>query len=152
MGLQLAAKCRSTVTLLRVLSSHEQPNVKRGFAALDYLFESAWFLQDARPRCTVSECIELARAEAMAFVSREIPAEALLLSKIRVECRTGDVALEIARFAEEADVDLVVLAAPRPSWGLAILPAPARRVLRLTVRPVVLVRPASRRRAVHAGD
>lgn len=143
LGLQTASAHGASLTLLRVLSPAEKGNSLHWLDAIESLHQP-------RPRVArngVSEVIETyeaSHADTMRYLDRYVPAGARGDVKLRTECRVGEPASEIARYADEAEVDLVILAAELTSGWLPVVPAPLRRVLQLTRSRVALVIPNAR--------
>ena len=147
LGLQLAAAHRADITLLHVLPPEETPGSVHWLSAIDNLHQS--LSNPTRPKApTVDE----ARAAIQAFFVREAADHLRDSVQVRTECRVGDPASEIVRFAEHESVDMVILATELTTWGLPIWPGLVRSVLGNTRKQVVLVRPGARRGARHASD
>jgi len=139
-ALEIAASLRpgALVTLLRVLSIQPEP-VERSFHWLDAIER----LHRERKRCQ-DDVLEKARAALVPWIEQEVPARFRGALTLRAECRAGDPADEIARFANEQSVDLVVLTGERDRSRWMFWRPLFDRVLRLTDRPVII---STRRRS-----
>jgi nucleotide-binding universal stress UspA family protein len=62
---------------------------------------------------------------------------------ISIDIEIGEFAETVARYAEEASADLVVLGSGQPRWWLPVLPTHIRRAMRLMRQRVILIRPAA---------
>lgn len=75
------------------------------------------------------------------FVCQHVPQQ--LRSSLDLHCISfsGDAANTVARYANDSDVDLVVMTCRVPRWWQSTLPSTVRRVMRHTLKQVLLVRP-----------
>ena len=135
LALEMAYGSQARVTLLHVIP--EEP--LEGLDAIGYLHRVLW-LPDGPGRYTpvfpntaACERLVLARLE------REMHPEWQQALKIQAAVRRGDVATEVARFAQEEVADLIVVGVNRPGWRLSLRPRQSARIVRLADRPVVLV-------------
>ncbi|MBX3439759.1 MAG: universal stress protein, partial [Planctomycetaceae bacterium] len=153
LGLQLANASHARTTLLRVLPPQEQPSSMHWLDAIDSLYDRL----DRRNGDPNGEqklsLVDAVRAEILTYVQREVPAELLSEAAIQVEVRFGDLASEVARYADETQVDLIVLSSGPPGWGLGLRAGPRRlrQILQLAKQEVVMVRPETGARSVPAG-
>lgn len=136
LALQMAAGCRAKVTLLHVLAPPEQTSTVHWLDAIESLHRGL-----SGPRRTDAKSLEKTRAEMLAYVEREIPADLRKSLDIQSECRIGDVAEEIARCANDRPVDLVIVCAARSRWRWPWWSRISQRVVSLTRKPVILVHP-----------
>lgn len=85
---------------------------------------------------------ELARAaEALRSMGEAQAVNSPCIARVRTHLAIGDPAQHIAEIAERQDVDLILLGAHQAtSWKKSLLPIVAERLLRLTHRPVLIVR------------
>lgn len=141
LGLQMAHAFQGQVTVLHVLAPQEQPSSMHWLDAIDDLHRS---LSRERHRSDLTS-VQRGQEEVTAFLDRELPAGMRRAADIRVECRIGDPANEIARFADE-QADLVLMSEQRTVWRLPLWPSMARRVLQRTLKPVLLVHPQPKAR------
>jgi len=140
LGLQMAAAYRAKVTLLHVLRPEERANSVHWLDAIDNLHRALSRPTDeTAPRG--DQKTEPVRARILAFLERTVPAALRSSVPVNAVSRVGDAAHEIARFADQAAVDLVILGRSHSAWKLPLWPGVAQRVMQLTARRVVLVRP-----------
>lgn len=138
LGFELAAAHGATVTVLHVLAANDFPPSSNGLDALGFLHRAAFELR-TQP-ATRAAAIEMTQADVSEFVERVVPERMRATVDVRAECRRGEIPERIARFADEADADLVILSTRPPRWWLPLLPFRVRRVLQLTSRQVVVTR------------
>lgn len=131
MAVRLAAAYGAELTVLHVLRPEESPNAMHWLDALDGLHRK-------RASVALVDAVERGRKAILSFVQR-IPAELCDRVTIHLECRIGDPATEVARFADSQDIDLVMFSSPRSRWQLRLRIDLARRVMRLTTKPVLIV-------------
>jgi len=141
MGLQMAHAFHGKLTVLHVLAPQELPNSMHWLDAIDDLHRT---LSRERVRLDLTS-IQRGREKVLTFLDRELPA-GMSRADIRAECRIGDVAQEIARFAEQS-ADLVLMSEQRSGWRFSLRPSMARRVLQRTHKPVLLVHPQPKAQA-----
>jgi nucleotide-binding universal stress UspA family protein len=148
-GFELAVMNRAVVTVLHIVPSAEIRPTTNGLDAIGLLHPAADEFH-AGP-AVLRSALESARRQVGEFVQQVVPARLTDAVEVRAESRAGQVAERIARFADEADADLVIFPVRPPRWWRPLLPAVVRRVLELTRKPVVLApRGAGKRRAIGA--
>jgi len=131
LALRMAAVQRARVTLLYVVAPTE-PTSMHWLDAIDRLHRAL----AEPPRHNIS-AVEQGRADLAAFLDRAIPRELRDSLAVQVECRVGDVATEIARFAESQSVDLVFLCDRPSGWRPSSL---TQRIVQLNSKPIVFAR------------
>ncbi len=134
LALRMAAAQRARVTLLHVLVPFTPPSV-HWLDAIDNLHRAL----NEQPRDS-EDAIQKGRSEIVTFLNCEIPREVREPVAIQIECRVGDVASEIAAFAEEQAVDLVFLCDRPPSWRPSFLSSLSQRIAQLNSKPIVFGR------------
>lgn len=140
MAIEMAASLRpgARITLLHVLPPlTNAPD--RSFHWLDAIER----LHKPNGHVKVND-IEKTRQTLAARLETILPTTRRALMTLTTECRIGEPAAEIARFANEQSVDLVVLCERRSRWRWPLWPRLSERVLRMTDRPVMLVDPLSK--------
>ena len=143
LGLQFAAAQQALVTVLRIVAPAPQASSAHWLDAIDRLHVAMSDGHNPADPRTLAD----AQAEVQAFLEREIPARLLASVDLRIECRVGDFASAVACYIEDAQVDMTVLCCEPTTWGLPILPGSVRRILELTQKRVILVRPDAERPA-----
>jgi nucleotide-binding universal stress UspA family protein len=135
LGMQLAAGKRAKVTFLHVVPLADELNPMHWLDAIENLHR-AW----SRPEpVNPAGLIERSLARAHAFLQCEVPPETRRGIDVHVECRAGEFARELARYAEESAADLVLLSGGL-FWGwLHILPGRVRQVLKHTRQRVAVL-------------
>lgn len=136
MALQMAAAYHASVTFLHVRPRPVERHPYHWLNAIEALHEA--LDRGHGNRSTVVALVEETRQSLRSFVDRRAPAYLLQSVQVEVECRLGDVAEEIVRFAGGQDVDLVMLQCRRKRWGLPIWSEVVRRVFRCTGKGVVI--------------
>lgn len=143
LGMQLALANKACITFLHVLPPASPPSSVHWLDAIDELHKAM-----ARTRGTTAmhggRPAPVIRQEISAFLERLTPARLRQAVDLQVECRWGDVAEEITRFANEARADLVLMSHARSGWRLPFRPNLARRVMRLVGQRVLLVYPPTK--------
>lgn len=86
------------------------------------------------------------------FVYQHIPQQ--LRSSLDLDCISlrGDTASSIARYANDSDVDLVIMSCRIPRWWQSALPSTVQRVMRLTQKQILSIRPEAFNGHRSAGD
>lgn len=138
-GLQMAAAYRARATLLHVLPAVEPSNSVHWLDALDNLNRA--LMTPGREALSGPRLVDSTRTRISEFLDQEIPSPLRSSLEIHVECRLGEVAEEITKFADTQGVDLTILCCEPTTWGLPILPGTVRRILQLSQKRVILVRP-----------
>ncbi len=132
LALRMAAAHQARVTLLHVLEPFE-PSSFHWLDAIDSLHRAL-----TKPPRDSAAAIASKRADIAAFLEREIPAELRDKVDVQCECRIGDIATEVARFAEEQAADLLLLCSCPSSWRPTLWPGLSRRIANLLPKPVIL--------------
>lgn len=138
LGLQMAAAYRAQVTLLHVVPAEEPANSVHWLDAIDNLHRKITRPGEEFGR---GNAIEAAGGRISTFLERTVPANLRAAVKVNAISRQGEVAREIARFADQAAVDLVILSSSQSAWKLPLWPGISQRVLQQTARKVILLRP-----------
>jgi len=151
LALRMAAVYEAKLTLLHVVPPDDERRSVHWLDAIDDLYGAL-----SRPNRYFSNPASndphlAARTDVSTFLASEAPAVLREAVSIAVECRTGDVASEIVRFADDARADLIVLCGEPPQWGLPLWPGLVRSVFHMTRKQIVLVRPCSTSAAPHTG-
>jgi nucleotide-binding universal stress UspA family protein len=141
---QMAASGQGTLTLLYVCPPSDDRNPVHWLDAIDRLHEALDGAMGEAVAPSEGNPVLAARSAAWAIYLEAVPEALRLAVNIRVACRIGDFADQVARYADDSDADLVVIPCRPSRWWLPILPAQVRRVLQLTQKQVVLVRPDQR--------
>jgi nucleotide-binding universal stress UspA family protein len=141
MGFQLAALHEAKVTLLHVLPPQEQPTSFHWLDGIERLYNDAPRSRQDSSATNGHQPAEKAEQKLAAFLRQVVP----LRLQNSVACQTrliaGDVVEEIKRFADESDVDLVVLSDGASRGWLSVLPRNVRRLSRLLKQTIALVHP-----------
>ena len=148
LALQLAASQQARITFLHVFTLPDNDNSLHWLDGIGRLYEAL-----PRPKLVHNsgrDAIEARRSHVKEHLKREVPEHIDESVDVRFECRVGDVAQEIARFATSSGADLVVLSSGLTGGWLPTLSARIRRILATTRKHVVVVRPDVASRAVHA--
>jgi hypothetical protein len=139
-GLRLGKFMRARVTLLQVWSAPPQRSL-HWLDAIEQLHDGL----SSRSRCSREAEHENSMLEAqmrmVEWLKREVPEPLRNQVEICVEARFGDLPREVARFADRMAVDLLILRRVTSRWGRPVLPRAARRLLRMTDTPAILVHP-----------
>jgi nucleotide-binding universal stress UspA family protein len=139
--LETVARTRpgAAVTLLNVIEPSPASDDNRSFHWLDALDELNRSL--TLPNGTTLDRMERRREEMLAWIRTGAPAELRAALHLSAECCVGDPAIEIARYAKDAKIDLVILGDRRTRWRWPLRPNVASRVLDRIDLPVMIVRP-----------
>jgi hypothetical protein len=139
-GLRLGGLMQARVTLLQVWSTPPQCSL-HWLDAIEQLHDGV----GSRSRCSREAEQENSLLEAqmkmVEWLKREIPEPLRHQVEICVEARIGDLGREVARYAEQMRVDLLILRRVPSRWGRPVLPRAARRLLRMTDTPAILIHP-----------
>ena len=138
LALRMAAAQRARVTLLHVVAPVELTSM-HWLDAIDNLHRAV----SRQSRDQLSE-VDQGRSHLSDFLDREIPRELREPLDLQVECRVGDVATEIARFADEQSVDLVFLCDRPSGWRPSIWSSLSQRIVQLNSKPIVFARPQAK--------
>jgi|GEM_PF-4882209 len=139
LGLQMAAAYQAKATLLHILPAGETSNSVHWLDALDNLNRA--MMTPGREVLSGQRLVDATRTRIREYLDQEIPATLRSSLEIHVECRLGEVAEEITKFADAQGVDLTILCCEPTTWGLPILPSTVRRILQLSQKRVIMVRP-----------
>lgn len=139
-GLRLGGLMQARVTLLQVWSTPPQRSL-HWLDAIEQLHDGL----SSRSRCSREAEQENSLLEAqmkmVEWLKREIPEPLRHQVEICVEARIGDLGREVARYAEQMSVDLLILRRVTSRWGQPVLPRAARRLLKMTDTPAILIHP-----------
>jgi nucleotide-binding universal stress UspA family protein len=141
LGLQLATAGETKATVLHVVPIAEPASSWHWLDAIDGLQRKLAHPNGHGPALDEVRGLEHWRAKVVSYLERELPAPLLAAARIRVECRAGDPAEEILRFATHQSVDLVILSSGLSRWWLPVVPSRVHRVLRQLRNRVIVVRP-----------
>lgn len=141
LALQMALACQAKVTLLHVLAPAEPPRSTHWLDAIDNLYDALSRPRGQTQMAALMQAIESTRARISAFLEAEIPLEIRRDLDIRTECRSGETATEVARFADENEVDLMILSSDRSTRRFFFRRQLSKEILRLARQPVILVHP-----------
>ncbi|AMV28887.1 Universal stress protein family protein [Gemmata sp. SH-PL17] len=128
----------ATVSLLHVLPA-ESEDEYQGLDAIRLLHRAAEHVSSGKPLPPANPAA--ARALQLERLRAEIHPEWIGPIELRLEVRTGDVVAEIARYADESAVDLIVMGGPRPGLFRGFGRSLADRLARATPVKVVRVTP-----------
>lgn len=141
LALALAQPSQSRITLLHVVPD-EPEDAYNGLDAIRLMHRAA-----ERGSSPVGRSRKLPAQQREALIARlksELHAEWLGSLPVGAEVRSGEAVEEIALAAEELQVDLVVLASPRPSWAPRFGRTLADRLSRRIGAKIVTVLPPAR--------
>lgn len=130
-ALNLAAGHRARVTLLHVAEPAESRSA-HWLDGIDRLHHAL-----SNQRCAELSVVDNVRANLTSYLHREIPADLWDSLDIEVECRIGNVATEIANFANSQNVDLVVLCNRPSAWRLSFFRSLSQEIVEQCSKPVV---------------
>ncbi len=145
LGAEMAALQRAALTVLYVRHAVDDRSSVHWLDAIDQLHQALDQSGGSQKRGS-HDADAQARQQIKEILDQELPAQGCDGLEVRVECRTGDVADQIAQFADETSVDLVIMSTGRSRWWFPVLPASVRRVLRHARHQVILVGPDVRDR------
>jgi nucleotide-binding universal stress UspA family protein len=139
--LETVARTRpgAAVTLLNVIEPSPASDDNRSFHWLDALDELNRSLTLSTG--TTLDRMERRREEMLAWIRAGAPAELRAALHLSAECCVGDPAVEIARYARDERIDLVILGDRRTRWRWPLRPNVTSRVLDRIDLPVMIVRP-----------
>jgi len=140
-ALELVAGYRrgAKVTLLHVIESKPDP-IHDPF---DWLSPLRRLQHELARRSRLESALKAARRSIETLVNGDLPRQLHGLLEIRSECRVGEPATEVVRFANEQSVELVVLCFHRSERGWSHWPLQSDRIATMIQAPVVLVGAAS---------
>lgn len=141
LGLQMATAYRAHLTVLHVLPPSEPSNSLHWLDGIAHLTRTLSRPSEIHSSPNGDDSTEKMRIRILAFLEEVIPTPLRGSVRVCAASRVGDVAHEIARYAEDAAADFVILGSTRSARGFSLWPGVARRVLQLTSRQVVLARP-----------
>jgi nucleotide-binding universal stress UspA family protein len=140
MALHLGGLLQARVTFLQVCPPPPEQSL-HWLDAIDQLHEGL----SGRARCAgedeEDQPVRAVQMTMVEWIKREIPEPLRNQVEISVEARLGDFAGEVVRYANEKSVDLLILRRVTSRWGRPVLPRPARRILKRTHTPAILVHP-----------
>jgi nucleotide-binding universal stress UspA family protein len=145
LGFQLAALHEAKVTLLHVMPSREQANSLHWLDGIERLYNDTQRPSQNSPTSNGHQRAEKAKQKVAAFLRSVVPSRLQNSVECQMRFSTGDVVEEIQRFADESDVDLVVLSGGASRGWLSVLPGRVRRLSRLLKQTIALVHPQSTR-------
>lgn len=137
---EIALLHRAKLTFLHVLPGIISENSMHWLDAIDGLHLALEQANSNRPGERRLSPTERVRREIKTLVDREGPAELLGGLQIEFECRVGEPADMIVKFAAEAGVDLIVMSSGPSRWWMSGLSGRVRRVLSLTQKQVIVAR------------
>jgi nucleotide-binding universal stress UspA family protein len=141
LALALAQPSQSRITLLHVIPE-EPDEAYSGLDAIKLMHRAA---EGGSSPLGRARKLTAERREALsARLRSELHSEWLGSLPVVTEVRSGDALDEIARAIEELQVDLVVLASPRPTWAPRFGRSVAERLARRTEAKIVTVLPPAR--------
>lgn len=135
-AIRMANKLGAEVTFLHVIPPIESESTN-WLDAIEHLHRAVC----GQPRTMVA-AIERGRASIRDFLQNEIPESLRQGVVMHCECRVGDVATEVARFADEKKVALVFVCERPSGWHPLLSMSVSQRIARLNSRPIVM--PAAR--------
>lgn len=131
----------AVVSLLHVLPT-ENEDEYQGFDALRLLHRAAGQMSGARGHSPSDPAV--ARALCLERLRAEVHPEWIGPIEVRLEVRHGDLVPEVARYASEAAVDLIVATGPRPRILSRFRRTLADRLARIMPVKVICVTPPAR--------
>jgi nucleotide-binding universal stress UspA family protein len=140
LALEMALGSGARVTLLYVLPEHPLS----GLDAIGYLHRVLW--TSAGLRAYVAR-LPYGETWARQMLDRQVHPEWRQTLPVRTAVRRGAVAAEVARYARDEGVDLIVLGVDRAGQRFSLVPRRSGEILRLADRPAVVVHLARRRPA-----
>jgi nucleotide-binding universal stress UspA family protein len=143
LGFQLAALHEARVTLLHVMPSREEANSLHWLDGIERLYNDTPRPSQNSPTSNGHQRAEKAKQKVAAFLRQAVPSRLQNSVECQTRFSTGDVVEEIKRFADESDVDLVVLSGGTSRGWLSVLPGRVRRLSRLLKQTIALVHPQS---------
>ena len=145
-GAQTAAAHDARLSVLHVLPPFDESGSIHWLDGLDNLHRALSGSGGPPRRGTATPqdrraAVEAWRHRVREFVEGLVPAALRQGVDLRAELSVGEVADEIARFADDEGVDLMILSSDLRRGWLPILPARLRQILKLTRTPSAVVRP-----------
>jgi len=139
LGLEMAQAHQARLTLLRVLEPEKESNPIHWLDAIENLHSPRPISAEAAPSPKEDAEAEVARMQSLAYLEQTVPARLRDEVNIHAECRVGDVAHEVIRFANQMAVDLLILPLKRLVWWSPMFPSPSRQIIRVARARVILV-------------
>jgi len=140
LAVELAKGHEARLTILNVSPVLDDGLSVHWLDAIDRLYRAL----DNRPVTTggqYSDSTERPGKQLAQFVYQHVPQQ--LRSSLDLHCisLSGDAANMTARYANDTDVDLVIMACRIPKWWHSALSSTVQRVMRLTRKQILLIRP-----------
>jgi len=143
LAVELAKGHEARLTILNVSPVLDDGPSVHWLDAIDRLYRAL----DNRPVTTgttggqYSDSTERPGKQLAQFVYQHVPQQ--LRSSLDLHCisLSGDAANMTARYANDTDVDLVIMACRIPKWWHSALSSTVQRVMRLTRKQILLIRP-----------
>jgi nucleotide-binding universal stress UspA family protein len=144
LAMQLSTPGHPQITLLHVLPETARRQSLHWLDAIDNLHEAVSRPANSPPLSGDQQSIERWRQSALKFFGGELAHADAGLVNVRAECRWGDAGAEIARYAKDAAVDLVILTSGRRWSWLPGVQSYVQSALEETGSHVIVVRPGRR--------
>lgn len=138
LAVEMAAVHGAKLTILHVIPSLDSDPSLHWLDAIGSLHVALNRGSDPLSRDRIAATAERVRSRVRKFIEGTVPESMSEGVNLNIECRSGELAETIARFADVASVDLLILSSGLSRWWLPLLPAYVRRVLKLTRKPVIL--------------